>query len=360
MPYKWLYSAVLVPGSGEEFWWSVSDVDAFKAKDDEYFAKGFRIAAADRHHDRHIGVWRPGSGGQRWISGVDMFTFKLMDASFFAQGLRLTMLDTDDGDFFAVWRAGDGGQHWQSGMSTSEFSAIDSSYISKGYRLQAIDIDNNGFIAAVWRPGQGAQFSWHGTGFENFQAKDAFYRAKGLRLELFDRRSDIWMGTWKTGPGPYYWWSGLTLDELQQKEKELLQQGLRLTAVDLIRTIVSEPNQQDYKIALRIEHDGFVDSVLNTAFVLTGPDGKTFSASLSGTGQVTVDLPDDYDHVGGWKVDCHTTFKGQIPPNPEATHTLEDVFSKDWHPPAGPIAMWTFRIEAQSDPNHAHFVLSSS
>jgi len=341
MSYEWRYSAVWRPGEGKEYLWVVSDVDSFKQKDDEYFAKGFRIAAIDRHWEHHVAVWHPGTGEQHWWSGIDSDEFKTKDAEYFAKGLRLVALDTDGGDFLGVWRSGSGGQHWQSGMSLQHFHDLDNYYFAKGYRLAAIDIDHDGYVAAVWRPGTGAQHWWYGNSYDDFKVNDSQQSAKGMRLELFDRRETHWMGVWKSGPGPYHWWTGITMDEFTQKETGYISQGLRLCAVDLIRIVVQPPPEKVEKaLVLRI----YIPSVVgvdSAFFTLSGPDGTAFSQAadnLTHT-QGVLKLSSGYNPVGPWQVRCQMIFHAPT----EQNVNIDNTFTNSWA--SGNSATFTYSLE---------------
>jgi hypothetical protein len=227
------YTGVWRPGDWEERWIS-GGLSLFKAKDDELFAKGFRLTAFDRHPepgDGMIGVWRPGSGEQRWRSGMSVSDFKAQDATYFTRGLRLTAVDSHDGEISAVWRPGDGAQYWDSGLSGSELHDKDLACFKQGLRLSSLDIDN-GKAFAVWRPGSGAQ-RWFSGPYAEFVAKNDAFVKEGLRLVALDHRGGHYAGVWRPGSGLQYWYTGLTFAGFKAKGKELKQQGLRLHAVDL-------------------------------------------------------------------------------------------------------------------------------
>lgn len=243
------YLGVWRPGTGEQRWFSGS-VGAFLAADREFFKKGLRLVAIDRHvspvidaagihlspEDRMIGVWQPGSGAQYWVTGVDTDQFKTVDAKYFADGLRLVAVDKGGGGITAVWRPGSGAQYWASGMNVEEFTARDAEYFAKGLRLVALDIDNGSYFG-VWRPGTGPQ-RWLSTSFHGLEKANRDYTKQGLRLVALDHKSGLFVGVWHEATGAEYWQTGLSAEEFKKADAAYFKQGLRLVAVDLDSKVV--------------------------------------------------------------------------------------------------------------------------
>ncbi|MDB5971248.1 MAG: hypothetical protein JWQ90_3698 [Hydrocarboniphaga sp.] len=223
------YLAVWRSGSGGQWWSTGLTTTDFKAKDKDYFDKGYRLSSMRiEPSGRMTGVWHPGSGAQWWATGLSVDAFKAKDKGYFDQGLRLVDIEVHNGQLSGVWRPGSGGQWWATGLSSEEFKAKDKGYFDQGYRLICMRIADGKFTG-VWHPGSGAQWWVAGLSSTDFKAKDQAYFDQGLRLADIEIHDGKFYGVWRPGSGAQWWSYGNDLEMAKGRDRHYFDSGLRLT-----------------------------------------------------------------------------------------------------------------------------------